>query len=297
MPSGDPVTTLVTTLVVVVPIEDLARACDVVWSHGAYGFEERPVDDEHVELVLAPDDALAGALRDADGPRRWSLRYEQTTSAALARWRDWAQPIWIDEALVIEPAWMPASAGLPDRSHDAFERIIIDPEASFGMGDHPTTLLCARALRKCLAEAAGKDPTVLDVGCGSGLLSIVAAVSGSGSVTAIDLSASAVETTRRNGARNGVEIDAATTPLCEINETFEIVVANLLAPIIGELADQLIDVVRPGGTLIISGLLERQLDTARERLSAAGLLVETAVSLEAGWGALTFLKPTVGSPR
>lgn len=292
MPSDD----AVTTMVVMVPIDDLERACDVVWTHGAYGFEERAIDEQHVELVLGPDDALARALSDADTMGRWTTRYEQTSSAALEQWRQWAEPVWIDDQLVVEPAWTPQRVDPAGPGQRAFERIIIDPEASFGMGDHPTTLLCARALRQHLVGNPAERPTVLDVGCGSGVLSIVALVSGSGPVTAIDLSAAAVETTRRNGERNGVEIEAATTPLCQIADTFDIVVANLLAPIIDELADHLIEAVSPGGILIVSGLLERQLNTARERLSAPGLLLETARASASGWGSLSFLKPTDGSP-
>jgi ribosomal protein L11 methyltransferase len=281
----------VTIMILVLPTSDVERASDVIWTHGAYGFEERPHSDDRAELVLAPDDELARALIEADHTGEWALHYEQIGADTLETWRRWAIPIRIDDTLVVEPSWIePAPLDQPAGGTDV-QRIALDPEASFGMGDHPTTLLCAIGVREHLSEPAAQRSSLLDVGCGSGLLSIIAAKSGVAMVTAIDISSAAVETTLRNAARNDVSIDASTKPLSEVSESFDIVVANLLAPIIDVLAVDLQRVVAPGGVLIISGLLESQLDAARQRLIDDNTLVDIGTSLQSGWGAISFARP------
>jgi ribosomal protein L11 methyltransferase len=293
---ADGLAAVVTTMVLVVPVSDIERASDVIWTHGAYGFEERRHSDGRAALVLAPDPALARALIDADGTGEWVVHHEQISTDTLHAWRHWATPIRIDDSLVVEPSWFDAAAKSQSPGETGLQRILIDPEASFGLGDRPTTLLCARAVRHLLSRAPARGASLLDVGCGSGLLSIIAATSGAGTVTAIDISAAAVETTLRNATRNDVSVNASTTPLSGISGSFDIVVANLLAPIIDELAIDLRRVVAPGGVLVVSGLLESQLDAARRRVSADDILVEIVTSLERGWGAITFEKPPDSAP-
>ncbi len=288
---------VVTTMVLVVPVSDVERACDVIWTHGAYGFEERPHSDGRAEFVLAPDAELARALIDADDTGEWVVHHERISADTLDTWRHWATPIRIDDSLVVEPSWSVGATHSQPVGETGLQRIAIDPEASFGMGDHPTTMLCARAVRELLRPPSAQRSSLLDVGCGSGLLSIIAATCGVEVVTAIDISAAAVETTLRNAARNNVSINASTTPLSAMSGSFDVVVANLLAPIIDELAVDLQRVVAPGGALVVSGLLESQLDAARQRLSADDILVEIGTSLTGGWGAIRFERPADSAPH
>ena len=160
-------------------------------------------------------------------------------------------------------------------------RVDIDPGAAFGLGDHPTTVLTLRLLRRTWWPGA----TVLDVGCGSGVLSVVAARLGAPYVEAIDISPAAVEATIANAARNGVAgaISASTRPLSSIDEPFDLVLANLLAPVVVDLAPDLRRVVAPSGALIVSGVLDGAHDHVREAL--APMQVVETVTRE-GWAAL-----------
>ena len=175
----------------------------------------------------------------------------------------------------IVPAWQdtPVRGGVL--------RVDIDPGAAFGLGDHPSTVLTLRLLRTTWWPGA----TVLDVGCGSGVLSVVAAKLGAPYVEAIDISPAAVEATRANAERNHVAgaITVSTRPLATVEEPFDIVLANLLAPVIIDLAPELRRVVTPSGALIVSGVLEGANDHVREALMPMQI-VETVT--REGWAAL-----------
>jgi ribosomal protein L11 methyltransferase len=103
---------------------------------------------------------------------------------------------------------------------------------------------------------------VLDVGCGTGALAVLAAQLGVGEIRAIDIADAAVEATRRNMELNGVvgAIDVDTTPVAEVVGTYDIVVANILAPVLIAMADDLRRLVRPGGSVLISGVLAERHD-------------------------------------
>ncbi|HEU5082787.1 MAG TPA: 50S ribosomal protein L11 methyltransferase [Acidimicrobiales bacterium] len=124
------------------------------------------------------------------------------------------------------------------------------PGTVFGDGLHPTTATCLDVLARLVAPGA----RVLDVGCGSGALSVVAARAGA-SVTAIDVDPVAVAATRRNAAANGVAVDASIAPLSAIPGAFDVVVANISAQAVLELAGDLWRVLAPGGALVPSGIL------------------------------------------
>ena len=127
------------------------------------------------------------------------------------------------------------------------------PPTVFGNGEHPTTSTCLRLLDGLV----GPGDEVLDVGCGSGLLSISAALQG-GAVTAIDIDPTAVEATLDNAARNGLAVAASQTPLAEVSSTFDVVVANMTAGALDPLLSDLTRCCRDGGALLVSGLLENQ---------------------------------------
>ena len=136
----------------------------------------------------------------------------------------------------------------------------IEPASSFGLGDHPTTALTLGLLAAHVrsARAASTIDSVLDVGCGSGVLGIVAAQLGVATIRAIDISAAAIEATNANAARNGVvdHITADTAPLSAVTGSYDLVVANILAPVLVSMADDLRRVLAPGGVLMISGILQ-----------------------------------------
>ena len=270
-------------LVVTVPAGEVELASDALWALGVAAIEERPADgevatteDRFVELwtSLGTDiDAITSAAEAF--PNRWRWRTVTVDPAVVESWRAHAVPSWVDQGLVIVPAWKHVDVA------PGVLRVDIDPGAAFGLGDHPTTVLTLRLLRELIWPGA----TVLDVGCGSGVLSVVAARLGAPYVAAIDISPAAVEATTDNAARNGVAgvVTASTTPLSAVTDEFDVVLANLLAPTVVELAAHLTRVTTTAGALIVSGVLEDRHDHVLAAL--APLRVVQTVTRE-GWAAL-----------
>jgi len=267
----------VQSFVVQVPVADVDIASDLLWQLGVRAVEERPTDRGDVELWTAVGDdpeAISRAVARLGG--RWRHRLEPIAASADT-WRSFAQPVWVADDLVVVPAWQDAPA-------DAGTTVLrIEPGAAFGLGDHPTTLLSLRALRTALAAPATAT-SVLDVGCGTGVLAVAAALAGVPRIRAVDVSSAAVAATVDNARRNGVEgrIDVDTTPLAAVEGSYDVVVANILAPTLIELAPELRRTT--GTTLVISGILadrhEHVLDALRP-LQA----IET-IELD-GWVAVT----------
>lgn len=263
-------------LVVTVPVSEGELASDVLWALGVAAIEERPGDDGFVELWTSIGDDRDRVVHEAEAfPTRWRWRLVEVDPAVAETWREHAVVSWVERDLAIVPAWLdadvPASA----------LRIDIDPGATFGLGDHPTTVLSARLLRAVWWPGA----TVIDVGTGSGVLAVLAARLGAPYVRAVDIAPAAVEATRANAARNGVDgvVDVSTTPLDQLDEPADIVVANLVAPILIDLAADLRRLTAPAGTLIVSGILA---DAHDHVLGALVPLRPVATSTSDGWAAV-----------
>ena len=181
------------------------------------------------------------------------------------------EPIPVGKRLWITPSWhLPGGGWTLDARHatsaaddappiagiaEAGDRlpIVLDPGLAFGTGSHPTTRMCLEWLDAHLARGA----TVIDYGCGSGILAIAAARLGAGKVVAIDIDPQAVESARANAAVNGVSIEAR-EPGGTPPAPADVVVANILANPLRILAPLLSSLVKPGGWLVLAGLLDRQ---------------------------------------
>lgn len=247
-------------LVLTVPGSESELAADALWALGVQAVEERvrpETDDGMVELWTSLGEDLDHVTREADAfPARWRWRVVEVDDAVVDTWREHAVPSWITPDLVVVPAWLPERAEIGDD----LTVVRIDPGPAFGLGDHPTTVLSLRALRGVLWPGA----TVLDVGCGSGVLSVGAALSGASYVEAIDISGAAVDVTIANAELNAVagRISASTRSLADVvaadtaePRRFDVVVANILAPVLVDLADDLRAATAPDGVLIVSGIL------------------------------------------
>jgi ribosomal protein L11 methyltransferase len=161
------------------------------------------------------------------------------------------EPIEISSRIFIVPSWHET----PAHAKDDAVLIELDPGLAFGTGSHATTRLCLEWLDQAALE--GQD--VIDYGCGSGILAIAAKRLGAKHVTATDIDPLALTATRSNAANNGVEIevlDAAALPAMRA----AVVVANILSNPLKLLAPALAGCVAPGGWLVISGVLERQIE-------------------------------------
>ncbi|MGE5209644.1 MAG: 50S ribosomal protein L11 methyltransferase, partial [Acidobacteriota bacterium] len=278
----EPATTrLMRAFVVTVPADEIELASDVLWQLGVRAIEERSGDDGVVELWTAVGDEAeaVGRATTALG-ERWPTRLVDIVDGAADTWRDFAGPMWIDDGLVVIPAWQRHAVD------DGVVTIQIEPAGAFGLGDHPTTVLSLRAARRHL----GVGRRVLDVGCGTGVIAVMAALVGGSSVRAVDVASAAVEATRDNAARNRVadHVDADTTPVGDLDGSFHLVVANILAPTLVELADDLRRLTAPDGRLVISGVLADRHDHVLSAL--APMTVERTDTLD-GWAAVTLRHP------
>jgi ribosomal protein L11 methyltransferase len=175
----------------------------------------------------------------------------------MAAWKQHYKPIPIGKRLLILPAWIPPA---PDEKRIPVK---IDPSMAFGTGTHPTTQLCMELLEDTVIP--GKDS--IDVGCGSGILSIGALKLGAAHALGVDIDNAAVISTRENAAANDVleRIEVGLGSVAEILagqfsiRQAELVLANILAPVIIRLYDiGLADLVKPGGTQVLSGILDTQ---------------------------------------
>lgn len=203
-------------------------------------------------LVDAPCDVpalLAGAAEALGWTAPPSHRVEPVPDTDWVRaTRAQFEPIRISERIWIVPSWHAP----PD---PAALNIALDPGLAFGTGSHPTTCLCLRWLE---ARVRGGE-SVLDYGCGSGILAIAAARLGAGAVTGIDIDPEAVRTARANAAAN-----AAQARFADAGEALpppaDLVVANILASPLKVLAPLLAAQTRPGGRIALAGLLDAQRD-------------------------------------
>jgi ribosomal protein L11 methyltransferase len=146
--------------------------------------------------------------------------------------------------------------------------VVLDPGMAFGTGNHPTTSLCLAALSDLLALRPGAS--VLDVGTGSGILAIAARGLGARRVAANDDDPKAVEVARENARRNGAAVEVV-APLSAVEGTFDVVVANILANTLVELAPAIAAKLAPGGVVLLSGILAPQEDEVRRAYRARGL--------------------------
>ena len=268
-------------LVLTAPPDEVEIAADHLWSLGVVAVEERTTADGVVELWTSLGDDTAAAADAIDAiPPGWQWRWETVDESVADTWREFAAPVWVDDDLVVCPAWVPTPDGIgPDTIV-----VHIEPGATFGLGDHPTTRLSMLAVRRALGDRV--EATVLDVGCGSGVLAIGAVLFGAASAVGIDIAPAAVPTTLDNAVRNGVDdrVQVSTMPLAEVEGTYELVVANILAPTLVELADDLLRVLAADGTLVISGVLDGRFDHVVAALAPARVV---AVDVLDGWAAVT----------
>ena len=193
---------------------------------------------------LFPLEADLGAVR-----RRFAGRPLRVDFLADADWTlHWRRHV--------EPRRFGALTVAPSHSADGVAGTVlsIDPGGAFGTGSHPTTRLCLAWLASL--PLAGRS--VLDFGCGSGILAIAARLLGAGSVTAVDHDPQALAVARRNGAGNGVALTVTASEDFEPGRPFDLVVANVLAgPLVAE-APRLRESLAPGGRLALCGLLPAQ---------------------------------------
>lgn len=178
-------------------------------------------------------------------------------------WKSYFHPISIDEGLTIVPSWEDYEP------KEGEEIIILDPGMAFGSGNHATSFLCSRYLREYMKQG----DTVIDIGCGSGILSLVAVKSGAEKVIAVDLDPQCMIATEENAQKNNMldSIDTREGDLFSVvTESADVVVSNIFAEVIIGMLHDVKHHVKPGGIYIASGILKEKLQDVKDALEREG---------------------------
>lgn len=189
-------------------------------------------------------------------------------------WKQYYNPVKISEKFTIVPTW-------EDYEPFSTDELIIelDPGMAFGTGTHPTTVMCLQALERFVQP----NQHIVDVGTGSGVLAIGAALLGASRVTALDLDEVAVSAARQNVELNHVEniVSVSKNNLIDgIDEQPDVIVSNILAEVIISFTDDVASILRPGGFFIASGIIGQKKDDVRKAMTAAGMVIEETVVME-----------------
>lgn len=197
----------------------------------------------HVYFTSCPESTFMQELLSRYPEIKWNVR-EETDQDWLAEWKKSFQPFELVDGIFVVPSWLKPPA-------EARKVVWMEPGMAFGTGTHETTQLCAKALAAC--EPRGK--TVLDVGTGTGILAILAKHYGAERAIGIDTDREALRVARENANQNGVYVEVSDQDLSQVEGQFDIVVANIIDGILVRIQDELFERVKPGGKLIVSGIL------------------------------------------
>ena len=199
-------------------------------------------------------------------------------------WKKYYHPVKISERFTIVPTW-------EDYTPVSTDELIIelDPGMAFGTGTHPTTVMCLQALEKVVKDG----DSVVDVGTGSGVLSVGAALLGARQVHALDLDLVAVNAARENVELNKVDhlVEVFHGNLLDtVKEPADVVVANILAEIIMTFTDDAFSIVKPGGYFVTSGIIGAKKEDVKNALIASGFVIEEVLMME-DWVAIISRRP------
>jgi ribosomal protein L11 methyltransferase len=251
-------------------VDELSGA---LFSLGATGVEERD------ETTLAKGKgagkvtlvASFGSREDADEAIAEMNELDASLGARIEEvvgdaWRDaWKEhfaPFALTKSITVVPPWVEYEK----RADESI--LVLEPGRAFGTGLHATTSLVAEGIEEALGELEGK--TVLDLGCGSGILALVALKHGAKKAIAVDVDEDVIEIVRENAERNGLadKVEASAGTVDAIKTTYPWVFANIEARVLLPIADKVAGVVAAGGTLILSGILASEEKAIIERYTS-----------------------------
>lgn len=249
-----------------------------------------PSNDQGAEMLTAIKSMLS-EMRANDTEKLYGRLEAELTSIReedwANNWKQYFKPFKVGEKLVIKPSW--------EDYDNADNRVIleIDPASSFGTGKHHTTRLCLELLEKNL----NKGDDLLDMGCGSGILSIGAMLLGAGSAVGVDIEENAAATALENAEKNHISPDVYKTHYgnilsdenlaSEIDRKYDIITANIVADVIIAMKDYFVRYLKKGGILIISGIIEERMDEVIAAVESAGFS-NPEPHVKEGWAAVKF---------
>jgi len=271
--------------------------CEQAVEYNKSGDQAMPVGPVRVYGYIAVHDGLEN-LRQKLEEALWHMNQIVELPQPEYRWiedQDWMEvfkehyhPIPVGERLMILPAWV------KQKPQDRIA-VRIDPSMAFGTGTHPTTQLSMQMLEKYVKPGQ----PLMDIGCGSGILSITAIKLGATQSVAVDIDPASITGTQENAERNGVleQIEVRRGSVKDIKAgaygltQAPLLVANILTPILIRLFNAgMADLVTPGGTILLSGILDTRLDEIMETTSELGLELLEKIMMK-DWVGLAFHKP------
>ncbi|MFO0046711.1 MAG: 50S ribosomal protein L11 methyltransferase [Armatimonadota bacterium] len=252
--------------------------------------------DYGIENTLEEANCITGCYVDVDGVR---TQIESLRTALLAlgvddvidepfvevdwenEWKKFFKPRRVGSHFVVRPTWESFDALPGDKV------IVLDPGQAFGTGDHPTTRMCLEYLEMQVAPSN----SVLDLGCGSGILAVGAKMVGAGETLAIDIDPIAVEVAKENITRNNVEVKTAVGDVLELQleSRWDIVVSNIISATLINLAPDAAYALRPGGKWIVSGIITQNWSDVKKAAEKSGFTYIEHRE-EDGWNAGVFKK-------
>ena len=284
----------------VVPTDGAELAAADLYDLDTIGIEEIATPDDprgtyvRLRAGFASDEAAVEAERVLWREHgEWHPRFEVIVGDDwLDAWREHFVPLSVGRVQVI-PDWEGAETTSERGTRSDLIALRLDPKRAWGTGAHSSTQLVLAALQS--AEVSLHGTTVLDVGCGSGILALAALLLGANTAHGIDVERSAISVTLENAARNGLtdRITAAWEPLQYHMYTYDFVLANILAPVLIDLADELQRVTRPGGTLVLAGLVHDQLERVCIAFDRSVVVATTA---DGPWRCVVLRRPVASGP-
>lgn len=254
------------------------------------------VDDDLMELRECETSITVYLTDDADGAEQLSLiKHELSELSAenengqygrlvyelsgireedwANNWKQYFKPIEIGQKLLVKPSWEQT------QENETRKILEIDPATSFGTGQHNTTRLCLELLEKNISQG----DTLLDLGCGSGILSIGALILGAKSAYAVDIEENAAVIAMENALKNGIDKDRYTA-VCgniiddeelreRIGNGYDVVCANIVADVLIAMSPYFMGFVRKGGKLVVSGIIEKRRDEVVSAIAGKGFVL------------------------
>ena len=233
------------------------------------------------EMKTADTDGLYGRLE----AELSSIREEDWAN----NWKQYFKPIKIGEKLIIKPSW-------EECSETENRKILeIDPASSFGTGQHHTTRLCLELLEKSLTGGE----KILDMGCGSGILSIGAMLLGAEKAVAVDIDENSAVTATENAEKNNIPKEKYTTYFGniltdekladKIDMKYDIITANIVADVLIAMKGHFLRYIKENGTLIVSGIIAERADEVIQAINSVGFDM-TEINEKEGWVAVSFIR-------
>ena len=251
-----------------------------------------PDDAQGAEMVISLKNLLKN-LKENDVDNKFGrleLNFSDVKEEDWANnWKQYFKPLKVGEKLLVKPSW--------EKYDNIDNRTIleIDPASSFGTGQHNTTKLCLEFLETCLKSG----DRVLDLGCGSGILSIGAMLLGADSVTAVDIEDHSVRTAMENAQKNGISLDKYTA-YCgnvvvdkelsnKLGTGYDIITANIVADVLIAMKNLFYKYLKDSGILIISGIIDSRKDEVIDEVVSAGFKVDSIKELD-NWVSVKLIK-------